>query len=118
MALNALKGRLARERKTIDMMIGLFCRHHHGSSAAICPSCDALASYARERLVHCPFGADKPTCLNCQVHCYRSDMRERVRAVMRDAGPRMLLRHPILTVLHLYWDSRREAPERARGRVA
>ena len=28
-------------------------------------------------------------------------MRERVRVVMRYAGPRMLLRHPILAILHL-----------------
>ena len=28
-------------------------------------------------------------------------MRERVRVVMRYAGPRMLLRHPVLTLLHL-----------------
>jgi hypothetical protein len=38
-------------------------------------------------------------------------MRERVRAVMRYAGPRMLLRHPILAVLHLL-DGMRPPPKR------
>jgi len=28
-------------------------------------------------------------------------MRERIRAVMRYAGPRMLWRHPLLALLHL-----------------
>ena len=39
-------------------------------------------------------------------------MRERVRQVMRYAGPRMLLRHPILALLHLR-DERRPLSERA-----
>jgi hypothetical protein len=29
-------------------------------------------------------------------------MRTRVREVMRYAGPKMMLRHPLLTLLHLW----------------
>ncbi len=39
-------------------------------------------------------------------------MRERVRVVMRYAGPRMLFRHPILAVRHLL-DERRPLSEKA-----
>jgi len=46
----------------------------------------------------CPFGPDKPTCAKCPIHCYKPQVRERVREVMRFAGPRMLLRHPVLAV--------------------
>ncbi len=106
---HVLEGRLKRERTTIAAMIAIHCRARHGGRE-ICPDCRALLEYATDRLVCCPFGAEKPTCLNCPVHCYRPAMRERVRAVMRHAGPRMLWRHPILTLLHLYWDSRRPAP--------
>ncbi len=42
------------------------------------------------------------------------DMRVRVRAVMRYAGPRMLWRHPALAIRHLLVDSRRQAPGHAR----
>jgi hypothetical protein len=109
MARNALIGRLARERRTIDAMIGIYCRDVHRSTPESCAACGGLRAYARERLVKCPFGLDKPTCLNCTVHCYHGEMRERVRVVMRHAGPRMLLRHPILTLRHLYWDAKRPA---------
>ena len=51
-------------------------------------------------LDRCPFGEEKTTCARCPVHCYKPAMRERVRAVMRYAGPRMLLRHPILALQH------------------
>ena len=37
-------------------------------------------------------------------------MRQRVREVMIYAGPRMLLRHPVLALLHLVVDERRPAP--------
>jgi hypothetical protein len=105
----ALRGRLKRERRTIAAMIAIYCRDHHGGGA-LCSACRGLLDYATERLVRCPFGEDKPTCLNCPVHCYRPVQRDEVRAVMRYAGPRMLWRHPVLALLHLYWDSRRPAP--------
>jgi hypothetical protein len=53
------------------------------------------------RLDRCPYFPNKPTCANCPTHCYKPDMREQVRAVMRYAGPRMLIKHPILAVFHL-----------------
>ncbi len=104
--------RLARERRTIHAMIALYCRDHHGQ-AAVCAECSALASYADQRLDRCVYGAAKPTCANCPIHCYKPAMRERVREVMRYAGPRMLLRHPVLAVRHLL-DGRRPPPRRAR----
>jgi len=35
------------------------------------------------------------------VHCYAPEMREKIKEVMRYAGPRMLLSHPILAIAHL-----------------
>ncbi|RPI54772.1 MAG: nitrous oxide-stimulated promoter family protein, partial [Chloroflexi bacterium] len=91
-------------------MIELYCRQVHGS-ADLCPRCAALRTYARQRLQKCPFQEGKTTCARCPVHCYKPQMREEIRAVMRYAGPRMLLRHPILAMLHLL-DGRRKGPVR------
>jgi hypothetical protein len=44
---------------------------------------------------------DKPTCLNCTVHCYLPEMREEIRTVMRYSGPRMMIYHPVLAIGHL-----------------
>ena len=60
-----------------------------------------LREYVHARLDHCPFQEEKSTCAHCTVHCYKPDMRERIRAVMRYSGPRMLLHHPGLAVQHL-----------------
>lgn len=102
--------RRARELKTIAAMVRMYCRGHgHGGGVPLCTGCAALLEYATRRLERCVFGDAKPTCANCVVHCYSADMREQVRVVMKWAGPRMLLRHPILGVLHLL-DGRRPAP--------
>ncbi|HOR27800.1 MAG TPA: nitrous oxide-stimulated promoter family protein [Candidatus Sumerlaeota bacterium] len=114
--------RIAREAKTIQVMIAMFCREHHacagaarpGRSAPLCAGCRELRDYALRRLERCPFQAGKTTCALCPIHCYRADMRERVRAVMRWAGPRMITRHPLLALGHLL-DQRRKTPVRAAG---
>jgi hypothetical protein len=96
----ALTSRLERERQTIRAMAALRCRRLHGGEG-LCAECAELVSYAEARLRHCPYGEAKPTCLRCPIHCYRPTSREQVRTLMRYAGPRMLTRHPLLTVLHV-----------------
>lgn len=99
------KSRLEREKKTVRAMIALYCRGKHGK--ALCPECEALWEYAQGRVERCPFREQKPTCLKCRVHCYESEMREHIRAVMRYSGPRMLRYHPSLALLHLFDGFRR-----------
>ncbi|MCX7171711.1 MAG: nitrous oxide-stimulated promoter family protein [Proteobacteria bacterium] len=102
--------RRKRELRTIRVMLGMYCRGNHaGSGAQLCADCDALFDYATRRLERCVFGDAKPTCANCAVHCYSADKREQIREVMQWAGPRMLLRHPLLAIFHLL-DGRRPAP--------
>ena len=102
--------RLAREKRTLTEMIRIYCSGHRNAKEGLCPECIALHEYAMRRLDLCPFGGEKPACSRCPIHCYQPQMRERVRAVMRYAGPRMLLRHPVLAVLHKL-DDRKNAPE-------
>ncbi len=94
--------RLRREARTLTAMIEIACHGMHGTAKGqLCPSCQALLEYALARLDKCPFQEAKPTCAKCPIHCYRPAQREQIRAVMRYAGPRMLLRHPLLALMHL-----------------
>lgn len=105
----ASQPRMDRERRTLDVMIRLYCRGRHGTVSGLCPDCAALRDYAHLRLEKCRFQEGKTTCARCPVHCYRPEMREKVREVMRYAGPRMPARHPLLALYHLL-DGRREEP--------
>ncbi len=79
--------RILRERKTVEAMIRLYCHDHHGTRAeALCSDCQALTAYAGERLARCPFQENKTVCAKCRVHCYKAQMREGIREVMRYAG--------------------------------
>ena len=93
--------RYTREKETLEKMIRLYCREKHNNPEGLCQECSALREYALQRLERCPWGENKPTCANCPVHCYQKDKRQQVREVMRYAGPRMLLQHPWLAVMHL-----------------
>jgi hypothetical protein len=99
--------RINRELKTVRSMIAIYCRGNHRTTQSLCADCLALWEYAQQRVEHCRFRSDKPTCANCTVHCFKPAMREQVREVMRYAGPRMPWRHPILTLLHLADGSKR-----------
>jgi hypothetical protein len=78
-------------------MIELYCRRHHQAKGSLCDECRELLAYAMQRIEKCPFQADKPTCAKCPIHCYRPAMREKVRQVMRYAGPRMMLHQGFCT---------------------
>jgi hypothetical protein len=99
---------LEREFLTMSKMVGIYCRAHHGAGGALCVDCGRFLDYAEVRLDKCTYGKNKPTCANCPIHCYKPAQRELARQIMRFAGPRMLFRHPLLTVAH-YIDGRRRA---------
>jgi hypothetical protein len=105
----AASRRLVREWKTVAAMVRCYCRDHHDAAVDFCPECAGLLAYATLRLDRCRFGPEKPTCANCPVHCYQRDRRDRMKTVMRYAGPRMLWRHPILGLCH-WLDGFRKAP--------
>ena len=64
-----------REKRMVSQMIALYCRRNHHTSGALC--------------------------VNCRVHCYKPDMREKIRAVMRFSGLRMIFYHPVAAIRHV-----------------
>jgi hypothetical protein len=90
-------------------MVEMYCRRNHGGGG-LCTECAELADYADRRLDLCPYGGDKPACTNCPIHCYKPEPREKMREVMRFAGPRVIWSHPYLAIRHLL-DEKKEAPE-------
>ena len=89
-----------REKQMVSEMVRLYCRKQHHSKE-LCDECKALDEYARSRSDKCPFMENKTFCSNCKVHCYKPEMREKIRAVMRFSGPRMMFHHPVAAVRHV-----------------
>ena len=92
--------RIENEKAVVAKMIRLYYRRKLG---LLEPSTEEmeLLSYADRRLTRCKFGEQKPACKRCPIHCYRSDMRAKIREVMRWAGPRMIIYDPVAAIKHL-----------------
>ncbi len=98
---NKIESKREREKKTVAFMIKLYCNKKHGTKDVLCADCQALSDYAQMRSDKCPFMETKTFCSNCKVHCYKPEMREKIREVMRFSGPRMLFYHPIMAIRHV-----------------
>ena len=91
-----------QEKQVVGLMIELYCHGHHGTRGhTLCPDCEALRNYADARVDQCPHMETKTFCSACKTHCYKPQMREAIRQVMRWSGPRMIFHHPVLAVRHL-----------------
>lgn len=90
-----------REKQLVFQMIALYCRKKHRMRGKLCEECAALEAYARTRSDLCPFMDTKTFCSNCKVHCYKPEMRDKIRKVMRFSGPRMIFHHPIVAIHHV-----------------
>ena len=90
-----------REKRTVALMIRLYCKKKHGRKTELCTECQTLHDYAMMRSDKCPFMETKTFCSNCKIRCYKSDMREKIREVMRFSGSRIIFHHPVMAIRHV-----------------
>lgn len=95
------KNKTAYSIKIIRTMIQLYCRSNHKENGELCESCNELLKYSIARFELCPHSKKTP-CSLCEVNCYKPEMRSAIREVMKFSGPRMFLRHPIMSIVHIY----------------
>ena len=72
-----------KEQYVVEEMIRLYCRKNHPKEkrqeGQMCPDCQRLLDYAKQRSQKCPFMEEKTFCANCKVHCYKPEMREQIQ---------------------------------------
>ncbi|MDE6188974.1 MAG: nitrous oxide-stimulated promoter family protein [Clostridia bacterium] len=98
-----------KEKKLIPVMIKKYCRGNHKSQRKeqgvarreVCLECKELTEFALFRLDKCPFKVNKKFCSFCKIHCYKPDMRAKIKEVMKYSGQRMLVGHPIFAISHV-----------------
>ncbi|WP_428865270.1 nitrous oxide-stimulated promoter family protein [Clostridium sediminicola] len=95
-----MRNRIEREKNTVEKMIKLYCKQNHKFEKGLCEECTELLNYSKARLEHCKFGINKPVCGKCTIHCYRKDMQDKIKSIMKSVGPKMLFVHPISSIQH------------------
>ena len=95
--------RIEKEKNTIKLMIDIYCRKNHGTKKGeLCQECAELLAYAKKRLDFCKFGEEKKFCSKCSIHCYKKDMKIKIKEVMKFSGPRLLLYNPVEVIKHVF----------------
>ena len=105
----AVARRREREQRTISQMVALYCAGNHPDERTerahcgepVCPDCKAIDDYCVKRTERCRSMEHKTNCEECGNHCYAPAQRDRIRAIMRHAGPRMMLHHPVAALRHM-----------------
>jgi hypothetical protein len=94
-----------REKLTIKHMMVIYCRGHRHAVSGICADCGSILRYAHDRIDGCSYlGSAKPACGLCRSNCFTPEMDWHFTQIMRYAGPRMMVCHPILALAH-FWDA-------------
>ena len=96
--MNKIDQKRENEKRILKVMIDIYQRKHPQESKM----CEDLYKYACLRIDKCPFMETKTFCSNCKVHCYKKDMQDKIKEVMRFSGPRMIFYHPIQAISHIY----------------
>ena len=96
-----LKNRKEREEASLERMIRLYCKAKHNTKTFLCKECSELLVYAKSKSNDCPFEENKPASSICTVHCYQKRERDKIKQVMRYAGPRMIYINPLMAIDHL-----------------
>lgn len=99
-----IKDKIEKEKSLIFLMIKIFCKSNHKNYNYnnLCEECIELYNYASGQIDRCRFMETKTFCSACPSHCYKKDMREKIREVMIFSGKRMIFYRPILALKHLF----------------
>ena len=94
--------RIEKEKQTINLMINIYCRKKHKHKNGLCEDCQELLEYAHKRLDFCKFGNEKSFCSKCPIHCYKKDMKVKIKDVMKFSGPRLIIYSPMQFIKHIF----------------
>ena len=68
----------------------------------VCDECADVLRYVEKRRAYCPKDP-KPSCSFCDTHCYSAEMSDRMREVMRYAGPRSMFHgYAVAGIKHVF----------------
>ncbi len=107
-----IKRKIDYEKKMVFYMIKLYCMHNHKEyhkiynktfgSKSICKECEDVYNYACERTSKCRFISTKTFCSACTSHCYKKDMKEKIKKIMFFSGKRMIFHNPAVALKHIF----------------
>lgn len=90
-----------KEKLLVSKMIMIYCKGKHKTKGILCKECKQLNDYAMQRIEKCPFMENKTSCSCCKIYCYKPQMQEKIKKVMRFSGIRIIFHNPIMAISHI-----------------
>lgn len=98
-----------KDIKVLMKFIDIYCQTKHKDAIksnymdlSLCPECHETLEYAVHRREVCPLDP-KPTCKNCEIHCYKPDQRQRIKDIMRYSGMHLIKRGRLDWIIHYFF---------------
>ncbi len=100
--------RIKKDAKVLKKFIKIYCRENHiklgitPEAGEMCKECFELLQYALKRDEKCPLDP-KPKCKNCKIHCYKPEMRLKIKEVMKFSGIHLIKRGRFDYIFHYFF---------------
>lgn len=97
-----MASKVEKDIKVLENFIGVFCESKHKDrekADRLCSECLEVLEYSKFRREVCPLDP-KPSCKNCEIHCYEHEKRQKIREIMRFSGMHLIKRGRLDLLLH------------------
>ena len=98
-----------KDIKVLEKFIQVYCDIKHKilektkiNDLNLCEECHETLVYSAKRRELCPLDP-KPTCKNCEVHCYAPEQRQKIKDIMRHSGMHMIKRGRLDWIVHYFF---------------
>lgn len=95
---------IEKDRRTLEAIGRIYCQGNHAScekdASGMCPECRAAIEQTLARTEVCPHNHEG-NCQDCTTPCHRGEAKQQIKNIMRYAAPRMIFRHPFMTLEYL-----------------
>ena len=99
--------RIEKDKKILKKFISIYCKENHLKKGTkeykdgLCRECYELLEYAVKKSENCPLNP-KPQCKHCAIHCYRPDMRQKIKKVMTFSSIWLIKKGRIDWIIHYF----------------
>lgn len=104
-----MASKVDKDIKILREFIQIYCDTKHKdmpktneNNITLCEECHDILRYSSMRRENCPLDP-KPTCKNCEIHCYKPEYRQRIKEIMRHSGMTLIKRGRIDLIFHYFF---------------
>ncbi len=104
-----MASKVEKDIQVLRDFIQIYCATKHTDrpktdedSVHLCEECHETLQYSARRRELCPQNP-KPTCKNCEIHCYLPEQRAKIKEIMRVSGMTLIKRGRIDLLIHYFF---------------